>query len=461
MKNIKVYICVLVSLFNLLDIQAQVETEIQSESIYELSVIQVFPDLFPEVEVIFQARNQTGQPLWGISEDDLVVFENEKLCEVLELTNLGEEDIIDIALVFDHSGSMGLPAIPNSTYYTLSNQEYDSLMLLPKPIDFAKEGVLSFIKSSELASDSILIIGFSSEVDEILGPTQDTDLLESKVSDMQADFGTAFYDALIETIERLSLKEDQKMAMVALTDGQDNESRNSINDVVEKANDAEVPIYVIGLGNVQDSILQLIADETGGLYYKTDDPNRLEEIYLSISRQIKSIYKLKYKSEIEGFAQGDQSLRFDFLNDTLSFSNPDIRLTLPYEVVRYINEQEDVRQNNIKTSLIIGGTSAGMTILGLTTFMLYRRNRKKKFRIARAYPNPFSNRVTIDIESNRQFDNVRLEIVSLSGVVVQSELAKMNGISVKIITTRLPVGIYLIRAGGSDGLSDTIKAVKK
>jgi len=437
-----------------MDVLAQVETEIQSENIYELSVIQVFPDSFPTVEVVFQARNQIGQPLWGITVDDLSVFENDNPCEVLEVTNISEKDIIDIALVFDHSGSMGFPVISESLYWTLTIEEYDSLMLLPKPIDFAKEGVLSFAKSAELASDSILIVGFSSGVDEIVGPTQNSGLLESKVSAMQADSGTAFYDALIKTIDHLSLKNNQKTAIVALTDGLDNESRYNLNDVIKKSNDALIPIYVIGLGNVQDSTLQVIADRTDGLYYKTDDPQRLEQIYLNISRQLKSVYKLKYKSDIDGFAEDEQALRFGFLNDTLTFSNPEVRMTLPEEVIQYLHEAES------REILILGGTGAGILLLGLTSFALYRRKKKKQFRIVTLYPNPFSDKITIDIESSSLLNSVNLEIVNLNGNVVKNEQVTLNGKSVETSTTALPAGIYMVRLTSPEGLSDTSKAIK-
>jgi hypothetical protein len=464
MSNIKLYIILCVVLAYSSKALAQVDTEILSERIYELSVIQVFPDSFPVVEVIFQARNQVGQPLWGVSKTDISVEENERPCRILELVNMSEQDIIDIALVFDHSGSMGFPPLPASmTNETMSRVQYDSIMLLPKAIDYAKVGVLSFTSSTDLSSDSILIVGFSSEVDEIVGPTQNIELLESKVRSMQSDNGTAFYDALIETIHHMSLKPDQKKAIVALTDGQDNESKSSFNDVITKAVEYGIPIYVIGLGNVLDSTLQLIADGTDGFFYKTDDPKLLEQIYLNISRQLKSVYKLKYESELEGFINDDQTIRFGFVNDTLSFINPDIRMSLPASVIQYIHDQEDSRrlEELRDRNILIGGAGAGLVVLGLTTFLLFRRSQRKKLTITNIYPNPFADNFSIEIESGSHQNGLQLDILSANGVLVQSEKIESTGVGIDINASNLPKGNYVIRVINSEGQFDTIKAVKK
>lgn len=443
--------------------QSQVETEIQSKRIFDLSVIQVFPDSFPDVEVIFQARNQAGQPLWGISENDISVIEDSVACQVLELTNISEQDIIDIAIVFDHSGSMGFPSLPDSLLVgDLSQAQYDSLAHLPTPIEFAKEGVLTFISSAELASDSILIVGFSSEVDEIVGPTQDTDVLQSKLLEMQAGDGTAFYDGLVKTISHLALKKEQKKAIVALTDGQDNGSLGSVDEVVRLATEHQIPIYVIGLGKVHDSTLRFIAAETKGLFYKTDNPEKLEQIYLNISRQLKSVYKLKYTSTLQGFVSNEENLTIGFTNDTLTFSNPDVRLTLPEQVIGYLHEQEESRLSEIRNqNILIGTTAAGVAVLGLGSFLLYRRKRKRNFSIINLFPNPFSDELSIEIETASTLDFVLVEIIDLSGNIILSERKSTPGTLFQIATTRLPSGNYVLRVSNSKGDFDTIQGLKQ
>jgi hypothetical protein len=459
--KIKYYISLAILLILNVCCLAQVETEIQGENIFELSVIQVFPDSFPQVDVIFLARDVAGRPLWEINEKDLIVLEDGNMCDILELTNISASEIIDIALVFDHSGSMGYLALPDSMYnYDWSQKQSDSLMLLTKPIDFAKTGMLSFISSVELKSDSILIAGFSSRTDSIVGPTQDSSILKAKVHSMNADNGTAFYDALTETMSRLSEKGNQRSAIVSLTDGQDNESEKSVEDVIIMSNELDIPIYVIGLGNVQDSTLMKISESTNGLYYKTEDPSRLQEIYMNISRQLKSVYKLTYASSINGFTDDEHTLTFRFKNDTIKFSNPDIRLTLPKEVVTYIHKQEQSRiETQRNRNLIFGGIAVGILAIGLMTFVLYRKKNRRTLRINNLYPNPFTGVLNVSIESNIIAEEFDVEIVNLRGDVVHK--FKSRDKENRIDLSHLPRDIYVISVTSADGAMDSAKTIKK
>ena len=462
MKN-KYYI----SLILLLSINvfgfSQVQTELQSQRIFDLSIVQVFPDSFPEIDVLFQAKDDAGRPLWGITKEELNVLEGGVSCKVLDLVNLSEGEVIDIAVVFDHSGSMGYPSIPDSMYnYDWTQTQIDSLMLLPKAIDFAKEGVLSFISSGALKQDSILIVGFSSKSDSIIGPTQNIGELESKVNSMNADFGTAFYDALETTLQHLSKKNTQKSAIVALTDGQDNESSKSVEEVIKMSEALDIPIYIIGLGNVQDSILKNIAQSTNGLYYKTDDPQRLREIYLNISRQLKSLYKLKYASAINGFAEDEQTLSIGFNNDTMTFSNPNVRLNLPKEVVSYIHQQETSRLEAIdRRNLTLGGTATGILAIGFTTFLLYRRKLKKKFQIIKVFPNPFTDKLTVLIEGSSPASDIQIEIVDLTGNQAHVQRITSASNTIELNLSHLPNGAFVISMRTLDGQIDSVKAIKK
>ncbi len=461
MKNIKHILIVLSSVLNL-GLYGQTNTEIESSRIYDLSIIQVFPDSFPSVDVLFQARDQNSRPLWGIDKNDMSVAENGKLCEVIDLVNLSESQIIDVAVVFDHSGSMGVPPMPDSMYYhNWTQKQIDSLNLLPKPIDFAKEGVLSFIQSGSLKQDSIMIIGFSSFTDSIVGPTQNSEVLREKVNSMEADFGTAFYDALDNTLNRLNEKPNQKSAIVALKDVQDNESKKNVEEVILRSNEMDIPIYIIGLGNVQDSTLSHLASSTNGLYYKTDDPSRLEEIYLNISRQLKSVYQLRYTSTITGFTDGQESLSFSFTSDTLEFSNPDTRLTLPDEVVSYIHEQEEARLESIEQrNFMLGGAAAGLAVLGLTTFILYRRKRRNRLKIKNVYPNPFQDDLNLEIVSDSVASEVTIHLFDSQGQMVAEE--RVSDISKEIVIhlSALPNGTYILKAQNATGQSDSVTVIK-
>jgi hypothetical protein len=67
-----------------------IETELTSVTAYDLSVIQVFPDSFPQVSIIFQAKNELEEPLWLLEEKDFGIRENGQECEIIDIRNISK-----------------------------------------------------------------------------------------------------------------------------------------------------------------------------------------------------------------------------------------------------------------------------------------------------------------------------------------------------------------------------------
>src|SRR5690554_7868379 len=105
MKNKLVFIFVLAGL-TCFGQTENIQTEIRADNIFDLSIIKVYPDSFPNVSVVFQAKNKYGKPLWTLDKSEIQVKENYQDCEVLRLLNISKDKPINIGLVFDHSGSM-------------------------------------------------------------------------------------------------------------------------------------------------------------------------------------------------------------------------------------------------------------------------------------------------------------------------------------------------------------------
>ncbi|WP_298520380.1 VWA domain-containing protein [uncultured Kordia sp.] len=354
-----------------------IQTEIKSENIFDLSIIQVYPDSFPNISVIFQAKNKLGEPLWTLETSEIQVQENAKDCEVIRLLNISKDKPINIGLVFDHSGSMvDNPAQMPKDVETMQYAYFYGTM--PKDyvmaIDYAKEGVLGFLDETKLSKDSISFVGFSTTVDKIYPLTNDVAGIKSFVEKVTPDGGTAYYDALYLTIENLS-KSASKSVIVALTDGQDNESKHSIQEVIDLANEKEVSIYTIGLGNVNDTLLTELSKSTVGLYYYTNDPKKLKEIYLNIKKQLKSIYQVDYISNNQDYLEEERAIRFAFVNDTLAFADNTSMYSLPEETVSYLKKKEEERIASERNKLIFG--SLTILLVGLGSFIVYRRKKKK------------------------------------------------------------------------------------
>ena len=222
---------------------------------------------------------------------------------------------------------------------------------------------------------------------------------------------------------------------------------NTVNDVILLSQSLEIPIYIIGLGNVQDTTLQRISEETHGLFYKTDDPSQLEEIYLNISRQLKSVYSLRYSSQIELFDQGEHQITFAFTNDSLSFSNPDLHLSLPEETKAYLEEQAERKLNQ---TILFGAGAATLVMLGTVGFMIYRRKRKG-IAISKLYPNPFNSELNLEITGSDIESGVTVTIFDQSGKTVHTSETFQRTCQLQL--SHLSTGTYIVNVSLPNGTS--------
>lgn len=457
MKNKLVFIFVLAGL-TCFGQTENIQTEIRADNIFDLSIIKVYPDSFPNVSVVFQAKNMFGKPLWTLDKSEIQVAENHRDCKVLRLINISENKPLNIGLVFDHSGSMAVSMnkSPEETGAAQRNFHYYGI---PFPddfimaIDYAKEGVLGFLNETGESNDSILFVGFSSTVENIYPLTNDVSGIIAFAEQVQPRGGTAFYDALIESLDSLS-RSTSKSVIVALSDGQDNSSLHTFNDVIGMANEKDIAIYNIGLGYVDTLLLDHISEQTGGFSYHTNDPEKLKEIYLNIKEQIKSIYQVDYISNSPDSLNADRELRFSFINDTLEFAEHSALYALSEETIAYVEEKERQRVTSQRNKFIYGGV--GILLLGFAGFVVYRK-KKKVVNITNAYPNPFTNELTLDYEVYGDLKGMVLRVFDGNGsIVFESELLGSDGVE-KLSLGHLKTGVYLVQINNSK----SIKIIKQ
>ncbi len=442
----------------------EAQTTIKAENIYELSIIRLYPDSFPNVSVIFQAKNRFGKPLWTLDKSEMTVTENEKLCEVTGLKNISENKPLNIGLVFDHSGSM--VDNPAQMPKGVETMQYDYFSGIPFPknytmaIDYAKEGVSGFLEETKDSRDSILFVGFSSTVDQVFPLTNDIKEIDAFVNRVLPAGSTAYYDALYLSIDNLS-KSSSKAVVVAMTDGQDNASAHTVQDVIAFARQKKISIYVIGLGSVDESPVKMLSDSTGGFYYYTNNPETLKEIYLNIKEQIKSIYQLDYTSASLDFLETNRDIRFVFTNDTLQFSNNTAFYSLPEETRAYLKLQDEIRLRNTRNRLVFGGL--GVLLLGLGSFLVYKWKFGQSGRISlkKVFPNPFENELTVELEAPAAAEHMELVVSDTKGAVVRTIPLVPGETSKNLSLGDLAEGVYLIRVVSETGSSKAVKVMKK
>src|SRR5438270_14092220 len=133
------------------------------------------------------------------------------------------------------------------------------------------------------------LLPFSSKVEPPQPFTNDQMLLRQRILNLKPEGGTSLYDATfagIETVMAAGLP--GKRYVVVLTDGIDEDpgSRHDPDDVIERAREAGVTIYMLGLGRkeeINEVVMRRIAERTGGRYFHAENEQKLCEIVESLS----------------------------------------------------------------------------------------------------------------------------------------------------------------------------------
>ena len=218
---------------------------------------------------------------------------------------------IDIVLCMDVSGSMG------------------SRDILPSRMDVAKEMAENFVRSRPV--DRIGLVIFSGESFTQCPITTDRNTLISQIQTLEsrkylAD-GTVIGEGLATAVDRLSKSEGKSKVIILLTDGKEDPPETRLIDpltALEIAKAKKVKVYTIGMSAMQpvvndpgvkpggrrnpagdfldEQLLNRIASETGGKYFRARDKDGLRSIYNQIDKLEKSDVEItSYKRFREQF----------------------------------------------------------------------------------------------------------------------------------------------------------------
>ena len=220
--------------------------------------------------------DRASRPITDLKQDYFKVFEDnvEQKLKIFK-----REDIpVSVGMVVDNSGSMRDKR---------------------KGVNTA---ALKFVRSSN-PKDEVFIVNFNDESFLDTDFTDSVSLLEEALEKIDARGGTAFYDALDLALKHLTEKATwDKKVLLLITDGEDNASRISLEQIVKNVQRANVMIYTVGLLSGESSrslrrakrALEAISKASGG---STFFPKNLEEVQVianDIANDIRNQYVLAY-----------------------------------------------------------------------------------------------------------------------------------------------------------------------
>lgn len=116
--------------------------------------------------------------------------------------------------------------------------------------------------------------------------------------------GTALWDALLFAIALLERQGDKFLkAVIGFTDGMDGGSQTSPQALIHAAQKASTPLFLIGVGSVDETTMRSVAEQSGGLYFFASETQALEQIYETLSGVLNYTYLISYPTKAKTGAE--------------------------------------------------------------------------------------------------------------------------------------------------------------
>lgn len=265
-----------------------------------------------------------------------LLVDSDKTLKSFLIKNLSYFKIISLILFI---AALARPQILN--YYSVENKKgIDILITLDistsmlsvdfKPknrLEVAKDVIASFIEKRK--TDRIGLVIFAGASYTRCPLTIDYDLLRmflQETSIGELEDGTAIGMALATSVNRIRHSKSGTKIIILLTDGVNNRGEIDPRDAANIAKDFNIKVYTIGVGTrgrapypvtdpygrtqyvmmdvgIDEKLLQEIANNTGGLYFRATDKDSLQQIFSEIDRWEKTeITTRKYHEAKDIFA---------------------------------------------------------------------------------------------------------------------------------------------------------------
>ncbi len=239
-------------------------------------------------EVVLHATvvDKKGRMVDDLKKDDFRVFEDGV---AQTLTHFAHADVpVTMGIVIDDSGSM-----------QTKRQAVNAAALI-------------FAKTSN-PQDQVFVVNFN-DVYYLDTPgdfASSIEDLKAALDKIDSRGGTALRDAVIASLDHLKLGNRDKKVLLVITDGEDNASRYTLEELMDRAQKSNAVIYTVGLlGSDETSnlfkirggeahraakVLKELAEATGGDAFFPRSLDEVESTCRQIARDIRNQYTLAYR----------------------------------------------------------------------------------------------------------------------------------------------------------------------
>ncbi|HEY59745.1 MAG TPA: VWA domain-containing protein [Anaerolineae bacterium] len=251
-----------------------------------LQITQVDTSEFPLVRVYISVLDKNGEPL-AVNPSKLVLLEDGVPINPQDIQGMDEVSSLTSLMVVDISGSMNFAG----------------------KLDAAKAVAEQYVDQMR-AGDQAGLVTFNTKVGVVQDITGDHEALKEAIASIQARDDTAIWDALTASVELLNPLPGRK-AIIMLTDGMDNASQSTPEDILGSIGFSGLSISTVGFGvqpegeevpdeyeGIDEPTLRMLAENAGGRYGYAEDQNALALLYDQIRRALQSEVVISYVTPI-------------------------------------------------------------------------------------------------------------------------------------------------------------------
>jgi VWFA-related protein len=222
-------------------------------------------------------KDKQGRYVGGLSRDAFDIFEDGRPQAISFFT--AEDAPVTVGLLIDSSGSM------------YANR------------DLVVAAATAFVERSN-PRDEVFGLTFNESVQPALPPgtqfTSDSQVLRRALADtIKARGRTALYDAIADGIDYLADGQYERKVLVVVSDGGDNASETTFDQILEKVQSSNVVIHAVALIDPGDpdsnpKRLRQLAEASGGIAFRPGDAGEVRDALQRVALDIRSAYTVGY-----------------------------------------------------------------------------------------------------------------------------------------------------------------------
>ncbi len=224
------------------------------------------------VQVTVTVTNDRGEFVAGLPQSAFHVLEDGK---PQTITYFASEDVpLELVVAVDVSGSMATA--------------------MPK----VKQAVKAFLGAVP-AANRLTVYGFNDSVFALTRSPTDPPEVRMRAVDRLAAWGaTALYDVIVRSIDTLSTRTGRK-AIIVFTDGEDQGSHVTLDQVEQRLLASDVTLYMIGQGRGLSvdrlkKVMERLSDPTGGRVFAMANIDELSSAFDTLLDELSHQYLIGY-----------------------------------------------------------------------------------------------------------------------------------------------------------------------